>query len=682
MHIRGVLVATTIASIGLLPRQIIASPPSYSLSLAAVSTQEAAASSSQTPNVVFISFPSNTVISTIPDGCVSVSITEVSCTASSGGTAKVLANFGTIVVADGTPPKLQSVVVNGETCPVSTACPAGGPNFPTFPQTTKPTKTTMKSTTITQATVTKPMTGETITGPPATSAVPASATPSPSSCASCDQSESAGPAAPTSAMDPTQNTQVKSKTSQTGLIVGIVLGVAILILLILLCVIQRRHRQQDAKEQVEIVASVDPHQQEADIERGETNGPSRIADSMNGAWSSMLGQKRKSPWSGFGRKTSTPRGTYSFGSSEPIAAEGTSSTSSRGYSLREDMQEKDYLAAAIAVAVGGPPKPSYVRRRSGDSLDPMTGDILYPKDALEEVRRERFTATAATIVDVPEVKTPKPMTVRKVQVQDQKEDDPLAWIHDHYHHQQDGYDQLSNGRVMQEITLGPSGTVMSTVAVVPPANDLSRSPSNAREKLYRVVSAASDRIRQIGGRRSMEEEQLRQHHLQQRQLYPQPLYDDKAEINEFDPISTLSSPSISLKSTTLSSTSSPRSRTASAKPIRSSRRIYQNTSNAIRTDQIQQLQRSLEDPSRHHISDMFAFVNPGTLPVTSTSTITQIYTLSITGEAPSYGSSGHSQSSQSLRHGFSRPIQIQRQEEPQDLHPAVSGQSRNIYGFM
>src|SRR5690554_1705573 len=97
--------------------------PSFALSIT-TSSQYAV----NTPGSVYealITFPETYVFSKIPSGCVSVSPNAVSCTSS--GTDQLVADFKHIIVADGSQPKLESVLVHGETCTFQSTCPTLNP---------------------------------------------------------------------------------------------------------------------------------------------------------------------------------------------------------------------------------------------------------------------------------------------------------------------------------------------------------------------------------------------------------------------------------------------------------------------------------------------------------------------------------------------------------------------------
>ncbi|KAG0254478.1 hypothetical protein BG011_005759 [Mortierella polycephala] len=97
--------------------------PSFALSIT-TSSQYAV----NTPGSVYealITFPETYVLSKIPSGCVSVPPNVVNCTSS--GTDQLVADFKRIIVADGSQPKLESVLVHGETCTSQSSCPTLNP---------------------------------------------------------------------------------------------------------------------------------------------------------------------------------------------------------------------------------------------------------------------------------------------------------------------------------------------------------------------------------------------------------------------------------------------------------------------------------------------------------------------------------------------------------------------------
>lgn len=97
-------------------------PPPSSYVIGLTASSQTAVDSPNSAYHTSITFPSNYIISaTIPTGCVSVSITEVNCT--STGAAQLMVNFASVIAAGVSNPVFESVVVNGETCTVSSSCP-------------------------------------------------------------------------------------------------------------------------------------------------------------------------------------------------------------------------------------------------------------------------------------------------------------------------------------------------------------------------------------------------------------------------------------------------------------------------------------------------------------------------------------------------------------------------------
>ncbi|KAF9416136.1 hypothetical protein BGZ94_010297 [Podila epigama] len=93
-------------------------PTSYSIALTATSQNAI----DKKAYHVHIRFPSNYVISHIPDNCVSVSIVSVNCTSTYASTLST--TFSSVIAADVSDPSFESVQVNGETCTrASTECP-------------------------------------------------------------------------------------------------------------------------------------------------------------------------------------------------------------------------------------------------------------------------------------------------------------------------------------------------------------------------------------------------------------------------------------------------------------------------------------------------------------------------------------------------------------------------------
>ncbi|KAG0330790.1 hypothetical protein BG000_011456, partial [Podila horticola] len=113
-------------------------PTSYSITLTA-SSQPAVDSPNSTYHTS-IKFPSNYIISAIPTGCVSVSITQVNCT--STGAAQLMASFSTVIAAGVSYPVFESVTVNSEICTLASLCPVPLLPAPGSPSTTASSSTT------------------------------------------------------------------------------------------------------------------------------------------------------------------------------------------------------------------------------------------------------------------------------------------------------------------------------------------------------------------------------------------------------------------------------------------------------------------------------------------------------------------------------------------------------------
>lgn len=202
-------------------------PPSYAISLSA-SSQFAVNNPGGPVYLALITFPGNYVLSVVPTGCVSVSSNTVNCTVS--GKNNLVADFASVIVADRTQPRLETVVVNGEICAVrSGSCPSYTPTNP--------------------ASVTP--------SPPASSSNPSSILPSqtPSSSSSLPRmssslipsSSSALPPSPTPDPDTLEPDTPASKAmgslhSKIGLIVGLTLAFVLLIFLACLYFLHRRRQ--------------------------------------------------------------------------------------------------------------------------------------------------------------------------------------------------------------------------------------------------------------------------------------------------------------------------------------------------------------------------------------------------------------------------------------------------------
>ncbi|KAF9193599.1 hypothetical protein BGZ51_002887 [Haplosporangium sp. Z 767] len=97
--------------------------PTFALSIT-TSSQYAV----NTPGSVYealITFPETYVLSKIPSGCVSVLPNAVNCTSSESD--QLVTDFKRITIADGSQPKLESVLVHGETCTHQSSCPILSP---------------------------------------------------------------------------------------------------------------------------------------------------------------------------------------------------------------------------------------------------------------------------------------------------------------------------------------------------------------------------------------------------------------------------------------------------------------------------------------------------------------------------------------------------------------------------
>ncbi|KAF9542206.1 hypothetical protein EC957_002217 [Mortierella hygrophila] len=210
-------------------------PPSYAITLSATS-QFAVNNPGGPVYLALITFPGNYVLSAIPNGCVSVSINTVNCTVSAMNT--LVADFASVIVADGTQPTLESVVVNGEVCTTESSCPTYTP--------TNPGSTATWSVT--------PV-------PPATTSNPPSNRPSRSTSSSSQSSQSshvsssfypssssASPPSPTSDPSDTPASEVMGfHNSKIGLIVGLTLAFALLIFLASLYFLCRRRQSPQTK---------------------------------------------------------------------------------------------------------------------------------------------------------------------------------------------------------------------------------------------------------------------------------------------------------------------------------------------------------------------------------------------------------------------------------------------------
>ncbi|KAG0027092.1 hypothetical protein BGZ82_009149, partial [Podila clonocystis] len=114
-------------------------PPPTSYSVDLLASSQPAVDSPNNAYFTSIKFPSNYIISAIPSGCVSVSITQVNCT--STGAAQLKASFSTVIAAGVSYPVFESVTVNGETCALGSLCPV-----PLLPAPGSPPRTTTSST--------------------------------------------------------------------------------------------------------------------------------------------------------------------------------------------------------------------------------------------------------------------------------------------------------------------------------------------------------------------------------------------------------------------------------------------------------------------------------------------------------------------------------------------------------
>ncbi|KAF9145045.1 hypothetical protein BGX30_010570 [Mortierella sp. GBA39] len=205
-------------------------PPSYAISLSATS-QFAVNNPGGPVYLALITFPGNYVLSAIPNGCVSVSINTVNCTVSAMNT--LVADFARVIVADGTQPTLESVVVNGEVCTAGSRCP-------TYTPTNPGSTATWSVMPVPPATTSNPPSIQ-----PSTSSSPSSPSSQPSHMSS---SSSASP--PSSTPDPSDTSASKAMGfhySKIGLIVGLTLAFALLIFLASLFFLRRRRQSPQTK---------------------------------------------------------------------------------------------------------------------------------------------------------------------------------------------------------------------------------------------------------------------------------------------------------------------------------------------------------------------------------------------------------------------------------------------------
>ncbi|KAK3843036.1 MAG: hypothetical protein J3R72DRAFT_523067 [Linnemannia gamsii] len=208
-------------------------PPSYSVSLTA--TSQFAVNNPGGPSyLALITFPGNYVLSAVPLGCLSVSINTVNCTVA--GMNQLIADFASVIVADGTSPRLDSVVVNGEICAVGHPCPRYSPTNPGI-ITTAPwaSGVTLTSTIINPSPTlpSQPLPSSSFASSPSRSLSPSST--SSSSGIIVNPTHIPGDIPPPSEAEGSQKSKV-------GLIVGLTLALVLLIFLVYLY-FYRRHRR-------------------------------------------------------------------------------------------------------------------------------------------------------------------------------------------------------------------------------------------------------------------------------------------------------------------------------------------------------------------------------------------------------------------------------------------------------
>ncbi|KAG9072359.1 hypothetical protein KI688_000129 [Linnemannia hyalina] len=219
MHWINTIAICMIATIALFPGYVLSTdnnaPPSYAISLSATS-QFAVNNPGGPVYLALITFPGNYVLSAIPNGCISVSINTVNCTVSAMNT--LVTDFASVIVADGTRPTLESVVVNGEVCTAASSCPTYTPTNP----------------------------GSTATW--SVMPVPSVTTSNPPSIRPSTSTSSASP--PPSTSDPSDTPASKATgfhSSNIGLIVGLTLAFALLIFLASLYFLRRRRQTPQTK---------------------------------------------------------------------------------------------------------------------------------------------------------------------------------------------------------------------------------------------------------------------------------------------------------------------------------------------------------------------------------------------------------------------------------------------------
>ncbi|KAF9582049.1 hypothetical protein BGW38_000724 [Lunasporangiospora selenospora] len=110
-------------------------PPSYSVTITVANLQGSAITQT------IINFPGTYVLSSIPSTCVSVSISAVLCTVPSAPGNKIIATFPSIIIADGSQPTVNSVLIEGAGClpqDPNTWPPPSPPSNPGHPSSVPP----------------------------------------------------------------------------------------------------------------------------------------------------------------------------------------------------------------------------------------------------------------------------------------------------------------------------------------------------------------------------------------------------------------------------------------------------------------------------------------------------------------------------------------------------------------
>lgn len=747
-------------SVGSSPDSIIdasSPPPSYVIILAAYPSPVPSNGYSTQVN-----FVSNNIVKEIPAGCSPISTSAVKCTTPSG-TSTLSAEFANVYVQDGGSPRPQSVAINGAACMLAPLCSPSGPSPPPPVISGQPQPAPPGPPAASSASGGPAVTSSAGGGGGGKAASPTSAGSGPPAVSNpASTGAHGGSATGNLGTTPTNSSgagssghdldETKARVSQAGLIVGSSMGIALIVLLVGLFVVRRRQRRTAAFAATLTITKSAGSSTLAPSPSLESQGFSRFAINAAGWWESISDMKRKttpklpvlnsgnwhtrnspSPLTSAGARgvaIDVPNRHLSLQSSGGVSSVfGILDSYTMTYNEKEDgllsrsnsISRNPALAAAVtavedlsaAAAAGGIRhektimggailsaaavfrQEKMMTSNSGSGVADMAGgDIQH-----ERIPPVRDGAAAVTLFNIPE-EAPVHYFDEEVNYFED-ENDQLETVHmDTADYHPNGLREIDHRR--PSITIHPS-----TVAEMPTNPSTSSkvssspSPTNARARLYRAVSAASERIRQQVNRRSW---------------YASPKLEPKtAEIVVPVPPIKRAGPRY------------PNEGVAFTRPVKSSQRRggggggggLKSEANdrrgsrdsfvtSIRPEhyeqqlQQQQVMGADDDDSLTLSGDTVNFTKPSFHSAPLPSTLIQTYTLTYSPPTESnpnydnnYNHNNHNTTNHSSRRGYSRPIQIRSQEldpisRPIDIiHVQAPARGNNdgprsgaLYGYM